>query len=180
MTERITAMGFEEVLIGYSLELCGRATRMMLEARADSDQPGGGASDRRRKGGPRRRCGPPPTGAHRPWARPARRRPSLVRPGQGALGAIGGVRRPRDLRPARRARPDGAQTSRSIPPTPTTSPPPPPGLSSTTDAPGTMRPAGGLTPKPVSPGRLRASPNSSAARGGSTTTTSTDSPPRVV
>ena len=41
MTERITAMGFEEVLIGYSLELCGRATRMMLEARADSDQPGG-------------------------------------------------------------------------------------------------------------------------------------------
>ena len=87
------------------MELCGWATRMMLEARADSDQPGGGASDRRRKGGPRRRCGPPPTGAHRPWARPARRRPSLVRPGQGHSGrSEESAARVICVRPAGRAR----------------------------------------------------------------------------
>ena len=175
MTERITAMGFEEVLIG--------AVRV-----GDSDDAGGegrlGPAWGWCVGSPKEGRTPSTVRATTnrsapPVGPPGSPPPIPCTPGAGALGAIGGVRRPRDLRPARRARPDGAQTSRSIPPTPTTSPPPAPGPSSTTDAPGTMRPAGGLTPKPVSPGRLRASPNSSAARGGSTTTTSTDSPPRT-
>ena len=180
MTGRITAMGLEEVLIGVvragDPDRPGGAVRRIAEGRADPVDGAGHYQPEHTARGPR--------------ARSARRRPPPVRAGQGLHPRRGPAarrcparrrwaRRPRDPRPARRARPDGAQhRGRHHPRLLRRPPPPAPGPSPTTDAPGTMRPAGGLTPKPASPGRLRASPNSST-RGGSTTTTSTDSPPRA-